>query len=406
MLRWKQSFRCVTLGACVLLIGACGDDDGGSGASGTNGGSGGNAGSAGSSGSGGAGGTGGSGGSGGGAGSAGTGGSGGASGSGGTGGSAGTGVTGDCDNAMHQIFPPGAPWNTPITNAAVASDSQTVIDHLQASHTDARRFQIDFSIRVLESDGNTPRRSFEPTDDFYETECDTAPVPIPPSGTLEGESGYACESDGDCHLIVLDRSECRLYEMWRANIDSSDTFYGGCLAIWDVDRVYDSNGRGLHCSSADAAGLPIAPLLFTADEIAAGTIPHAIRIALPNSFIRDRRFVAPGTHATGSPNGATGGSDTPPYAARFRLKASTDLSSLSPAARVVADALKTYGMYLADGGNITFMGEDERDTDNTWEDVDLGPHDLKDLQWSDFEIIEAGAPITWNGNCERTVITQ
>lgn len=393
----------ILLCAASLTMAACGDDDGGSaGTAGASAGTGGSGGLGGA-GSGGVGGVDGAGT--GGVGGAGTGGSGGAGGT-GAAGTGGTGAVSACGNAMNQIFPPDSDWNTPITNASVASDSQTVIDHLQANHTDARRFQIDFSIRVLEADASTPRRSFEPTNDFYETECDTAPLPVPVDGTLEGETGYTCESDGDCHLIVIDRSECRLYEMWRANIDSSDTFYGGCQAIWEIDRVYDDNGRGLHCSSADAAGLPIAPLLFTADEIEAGLIPHAIRIALPNNFIRDGRFVAPGTHATRSPNGATGGANTPPYAARFRLKPSTDVSGLSPAAQVVAQALKTYGMYLADGGNITFMGEDERDTTNTWDDVGLGPHDLKDLAWSDFEVVDSGVAQEWTGDCQRTVITQ
>lgn len=371
--------------ALTVLSTACGDDD------------------AGTSGTGGTGATSGSGATGGSGGSGATGGAGGTGGSAGTGPTGGTGATGACDNVMHQLFPPGADWNQSIANKAVAADSDAIIDHLQSTHTDARRFQIDFSIRVLESDSSTPRRAFEPTDDFYETECDTAAVPVPATGTLEGETGYECESDGDCHLIVVDHTECRLYEMWRANIDSSDTFYGGCLAIWDVSRVYGDEGRGLHCSSADAAGLPIAPLLFSADEIAAGAIPHALRIALPNTLIRNRRFVAPGTHATGA---ASGGDNTPPYAARFRLKASTDLSSLNPAARTVAEALQTYGMYLADGGNITFMGKDERDTQTSWDEAGLGPHDLKDLQWSDFEVVDSGPAIAWNGNCDRTVITQ
>jgi len=386
-----QAVAYVLFLALTVLSTACGDDEAGASDAGGTGATIGSGASGGSGGSGAAGGTGG------------TSGSGGSAGTAGAGATGGTGATGTCDNAMHQLFPPGADWNQAIANTAVAADSAAIIGHLQSSHTDARRFQIDFSIRVLESDSNTPRRAFEPTNDFYETECDTAPVPVPATGTLEGETGYACESDGDCHLIVVDRSQCRLYEMWRANIDSGDTFYGGCLAIWDVSRVYGDDGRGLHCSSADAAGLPIAPLLFSADEIAAGTIPHALRIALPNTLIRNRRFVAPGTHATGA---ASGGDNTPPYAARFRLKASTDLSGLNPAARVIAEALQTYGMYLADGGNITFMGRDERDTTNSWGDVGLGPHDLKDLQWSDFEVVDSGPAIEWNGNCDRTVITQ
>jgi serine/threonine-protein kinase len=341
----------------------------------------------------------------GGAGAAGRGGAGGDAGAGGrsAAGAGGTPVTSDCGNAEHQIFPPGAPWNSPIDAAPLASDSDAIIARLQSVHTDARRFQIDFSLRVLRAGDEAPHRAFEPTADFYDTECDTAPPPVPEGGSLEGEPAYECTSDGDCHLIVLDQDECRLFEMWRANIDGAGTFGGGCLAVWEVDRVYPDTGRGLHCSSADAAGLPIAPLLFTADEVADGAVPHALRFALPNSMIRNGRFVAPGTHATRS---ASGGDDAPPYAARLRLKADADLGPLSEPARVVAQALQRYGMYLADGGNITFMGLDERDSERRWDDVGLGPHDLKPLQWSDFEVVDSGPAIEWTGDCQRIVVTE
>jgi len=90
---------------------------------------------------------------------------------------------------------------------------------------------------------------------------------VPPGGALEGEEGYECRGDGDCHLIVVDRSRMKLFEMWRADI-RGDAFRGGCLAVWDMTRVYPPSGRGEQCTSADAAGFPIAPLLFDADEVA------------------------------------------------------------------------------------------------------------------------------------------
>src|SRR5690606_26562889 len=108
-------------------------------------------------------------------------------------------------------------------------------------------------------------------------------VPIPEGGAIEGESGYACTSDGDCHLLVLDVAECRLYEMWRANL-AAQGFRGGCLAAWDLTQSYSPTLRGDCCTSADAAGLPIAAHLCTADEIAAGRIEHAIRFILPNAL--------------------------------------------------------------------------------------------------------------------------
>ena len=142
-------------------------------------------------------------------------------------------------------------------------------------------------------------------------------------GALEGEDGYACESDGDCLLIV--RHEGVLYEMWRANIDASGAFDGGCLAVWDLGRTWPETLRGEGCTSADAAGLPIAPLTFTADEVAAGEIRHAIRFILPNARIAHRQYVRPATHATGAASAESNGM---PYGVRLRLRADYDVESL------------------------------------------------------------------------------
>lgn len=191
--------------------------------------------------------------------------------------------------------------------------------------------------------------------------------------------------------------------MWRANQTGSG-FEGGCVALWEIDRVYPETLRGDFCTSADAAGLPITPLLFSADEIAAGEIKHAIRFILPNEHIRELRYVRPGTHATGATSGPQ---DAPPYAARLRLRADADLSALSPAARVVAVALQRYGMILADGGNLTFTAQSDRFGEHSWDEVGLGPHDLKALPWSAFEVVDGGAPIDWSsGDCERTPIME
>ena len=393
----RRALYAINLLMVLLALACSGDDDsGGGGASGASSGSG-NSGAGGEAGESGASGAGGEGG--GGSGAGGTGGNGGIGGSGGVGGS--SEQTGVCDNADGQIFPPDAPWNQVIEDAPLAGDSDAVIDYLVANHDTDARFQIDFSITVLEAEASTPKESFTPTDEFYEPDCDPAQFPIVEGGAIEGEEGYACESDGDCHLIVRAAHECRLYEMWRAN--RADEFNGGCAAVWDIDTVYPATGRGDFCTSADAAGLPIAPLLFSADEIAAGEIKHAIRFILPNDRIRELMFVRPGTHSTR----ATGGpAEAPPYAARLRMKADADLSGLNDAARVVARALQRYGMILADAGNLTFTAKSDRFDEHTWDEVGFGPHDLKGIPWSDFEVVDGGTPIDWDsGSCERSAIT-
>lgn len=309
----------------------------------------------------------------------------------------------NCGNAPGQLFPPEAPWNTPIAEAPRDAESDAIIGYLGQNHDTATRFQIDFSFRVLEADDSVEHQPFTPNDDFYAGECDPAPVPVPVGGSLEGESGYACDSDGDCHLIVFDRDECRLFEMWRADLRDGD-FSGGCLAVWEVDRVYGPEGRGDFCTSADAAGLPIAPLLFTADEVTSGEIRHALRFILPNQHIRRDVYVRPGTHST---RATSGPASAPPYSARLRLKADVELSGLSRGAQVVARALQTYGMILADGGNLTFTGLSDRDTEHSWSEADLGPHDLKGLDWTDFEVVELGERITYSsGDCRRDPVRE
>ena len=168
---------------------------------------------------------------------------------------------------------------------------------------------------------------------------------------------------------MVDSSTCRLHELWRANLaggTSTGTFTSGCQAIWDLSAVPPATGRGDFCTSADAAGLPIVPIVFTADEVASGTIDHAIRFVLPNSLIRADIYVRPGTHSTGA---TSGGNAAPPYSARLRLKASKDLSGLGAGPRVIAQALKKYGMFLADGGNVTFTAATDALTAHKWSEV-------------------------------------
>ena len=167
--------------------------------------------------------------------------------------------------------------------------------------------------------------------------------------------------------------------------------------MWDLNRVYPPSGRGEQCTSADAAGFPIAPLLFNADELASGRINHAIRFILPNSRMREDVYVHPATHA----GGPTSPPPAPPYGVHFRLKASYDVSQLKPAAQVVARALQKYGMYLADGGNIALTAQSDLDTTAKYADVDFGSHDLRDLKVTDFEVVDLGTPIRVSYDCAR-----
>jgi hypothetical protein len=297
------------------------------------------------------------------------------------------------------FFPAGSPWTQDVSNAPVDPRSQNIIDWLADDGGWGHgRMQIDFSMRVLKADASTPTVPFHPGDQFYSPDSDSPKtVPLPSGGGLEGGTGYQCNIDeGDCHLLVVDRSQGKLYEAYQANLAKnalSATFIG----VWDLNRVYPPSGRGEQCTSADAAGFPIVPLLFNADELASGSINHAIRFVLPNPRIRQGVYIHPATHA-GAPRGPA---NAPPYGAHFRLKPSFDISQLSPPARVVARAMQKYGMYLSDGGNITLTAQNDADTQTKYADLGFGPHELRPIQVTDFDVLELGTSIRSTNECSR-----
>lgn len=296
-------------------------------------------------------------------------------------------------------FPRESIWYQDVSAAGLDPQSDDVINWLAAEGGwgNGDVFQIDFGMKILQLQATVVKKDFIETEDFYTPDCDHVMIPVPEQGSIEGNSGYACVDDGDCHLIVADWDEKVLYEMWRADIRGG-TFYGGCLAVWDMTRNYPPSGRGDQCTSADAAGYPLSPLLFNADEVASGEIKHALRFILPNSRIRNGVYVHPATHST---NAAGGGDNAPPYGTRLRLKADFDMSRLATeAARVVARALQKYGMFLADGGSIPLTAESDQYTTAKWNGL-LGARDLDGIRVTDFEMIEAGARISYTGDCLR-----
>jgi serine/threonine-protein kinase len=296
-------------------------------------------------------------------------------------------------------FPAGSIWTQDVSHAPVDPQSSTIIAWLAdaGGWGNNNRMQVDFGLRVLQANASTPQVPFRKGSVFYMPDSDlVSTVPLPAGGGLEAQKDYQCPNGGDCHLIVVDRSHGKLYEAYGANY-AENVLTATFLGVWDMNRVYPPSGRGDQCTSADAAGFPIAPLLFNADEIATGSINHAIRFILPNPRIRAHVFVHPATHA-GAPRGPV---TAPPMGARFRLKASYDLSQLTPAAQVVARAMQKYGMFLSDGGNIALTAQSDADTSAKYTDMDFGPHDLQDLKVTDFEVLNMGTPIRLTDDCVR-----
>lgn len=301
--------------------------------------------------------------------------------------------------ALPAYFPAGTIWTQDVSQAPVDPKSVEIIDWLaKAGGWGTGKMRVDFGLRVLEADSTTPRVPFRRGGEFYTPDSDDPPtVPLPQGGGIEGQTGYSCSvGNEDCHLLVVDRSRNELIEAYGAN------YKGGKLSavfigVWDLNRVYPATGRGDQCTSADAAGFPIAPLLFTADEIASGSINHALRFILPNERIREGVYVRPATHA----GGPSGPDSAPPYGVHLRLKASYDVTRLNPAAQIVARAMQKYGMFLSDGGNIALTAQNDTDTKAKYSELGFDTHSLEALQVSDFEVLGTGKPIDITYHCVR-----
>jgi hypothetical protein len=297
------------------------------------------------------------------------------------------------------------PWTKDVSALAKSSRSDAIIAQLIASGGwgNGNRLQTDYSLALLNADGATPRRTVTAPPGGYcfgGPDCDPVPmqVPLPVNGNTEGSGNYVCDTtNNDCHVLVHERSEGRLYELYQATQTGSGfTAYGAF--IWDLNKQYTDVLRGDQCTSADAAGLPIAALLPTADEVAAGTVPHALRFILPNARMKRQVYVRPATHA-GGPSSTH--PDAPPYGVRFRLKASFDETPYNANARVILRALKTYGMILSDGGNIALTFADDRLSAAKWATLGITPQTFNSIPVADFEVVDLGTEIPLTFDCVR-----
>ena len=265
-------------------------------------------------------------------------------------------------------------WNQDISASPVAADSDQIIDYIN-SHGDSelhpdfgrnKKYGIPY---VKVGAGTKPVRvKFR-----YRSESDPGKYKIPLNAPIEGGKN----GDGDRHVIAFDTSDCKLYEMFDAKPRKrSWKAVGG--AIWDLKSA---GLRTAGWTSADAAGLPIFPGLVRYEEVAEGTIDHAIRVTFEST--RDA-YVNPGSHCAGDTNSPS----APPMGLRFRLKSSYDTSGLTGQAAIIATALKQYGMINADNGSNWFISGT---ANKGWSNDDL--NQLKEIPGSAFEVVKSEAPV-------------
>jgi hypothetical protein len=274
------------------------------------------------------------------------------------------------------IFPVENPWNSDVTGYPLHPRSTQMIARIQSVGGDFLHPDFgenpDYGIPFVVVPADQPLVPIELTE--YADESDPGPYPVPLDAPVEG----GAQSDGDRHVLVLQQGACQLFELgvarrsgpgWTAFVGARWNLATGAL-------------RPLTWTSADAAGLPILPGLVRYDEVASGSIRHAIRV----TFVQTQRgFILPATHFASSRTDP----DLPPMGLRLRLSASFDLSGLTGQARVIAEAMQRYGLIVADNGsNWFFQGA----PDPRWNDDDLGQ--LKSIPGNAFEVVDTGPVLT------------
>lgn len=307
------------------------------------------------------------------------------------------------------LFTASVPWTADVSSAAVSDRSEAIISALNdaGGWGGGNELQTDFSITVFEADESSPRVQVVGIDEycFGGPDCDEVPaeLPIPEGATIEGSEDLTCdisgetEGQGDCHLLVVDRNERKLYETYQASMEGDELTAGG-LFVWELDKEYPETLRGEQCTSADAAGFPIAALTPTADEVATGELAHAIRFILPNDRMKEGVYVSPATHA-GGPESTD--ENAPPYGVRFRLKPDFDDSSYSAGEKTVIAALKKYGMLLSDGGQIPLTFADDRTSTAKWADLEIDAQSFNSIAPDQFDVVELGEEIALTYDCVR-----
>ncbi len=269
-------------------------------------------------------------------------------------------------------FPSSNAWNQNISSAAVDPNSTGLINFIGGTigmHADFGSGQFSGStIGIPYSVAGAGQVPVNVTFNAYGDESDPGPMPIPANAPIEG-----APNPGDQHVLVLDSTKCFLYELFGASVNTNGTWNAASAAIWDLQNY---NQRPLTWTSADAAGLPVFPGLARYDEVAAGSIKHALRFTLQHSRAA---YVLPATHWAANSTNASAA----PMGMRLRLKSSFNISTFSRANQVILKALQQYGMIMADNGSSMYLSGAP---DARWDNNDL--HALGSVKASDFEVVK------------------
>ncbi len=273
------------------------------------------------------------------------------------------------------IFPANNPLNQEIAHAPVNPNSAKYIESIGANihlHADFGT-PLNYGIPYVVAGSHQPKVSIHFTE--YGEESNPGPYPIPPNAPVEGAG-----EEGDRHVLVLQEGSCKLYELYAAERTAS----GWDAASGAVFNLRSNKLRPEGWTSADAAGLPIFPLLARYPEVRSGQIDHALRVTVPAT---QRGYIHPATHYASSSSDPA----LPPMGLRLRLKAGFDLAGYHGQALVVLLALKRYGLIVADNGSPWYI---TGAPNPAWNNEDLDQ--LKRVPGSEFEAVSTG-PILRHG---------
>jgi hypothetical protein len=278
------------------------------------------------------------------------------------------------------LFPPSNIWNVPIDTLPVDPQSGAYVQSIGANvglHPDFGTFYeglpIGIPYIVVPHDQPMVPVTFE-----YDDQSDPGPYPIPPDAPIEGGP----TSRDDRHVLIVQLGEdgepCTLWELYAAYPQRDGSWTAGSGARWDLS----SNAlRPDTWTSADAAGLPILPGLVDYDEVLSGTITHALRF----TCVQTRsEHVWPARHDASDLTGPS----VPPMGQRFRLKASYNISGFHPQVRTILQAMKTYGIILADNGSNWYVTGTH---DVRWDDDLLSA--ISAVKGSNFEAVDVSSLI-------------
>jgi hypothetical protein len=287
-------------------------------------------------------------------------------------------------------FPADNPWNSDISTAPVDANSANLIASIGA----ATGLHPDFGAGLYNGGiigipyaivaGTQARVPINFT--AYGDESDPGPYPIPPNNALVEGGATNPNNSGDRHVLVIDKDNNRLYELFTAFLQSNNSWNADSGAVFHLDKNTVRPGGQPGWTSADAAGLPIFPGLVRYEEAARGPggIRHALRFTVQTSR---KAYVPPATHFASNNTGA----NLPPMGMRVRLKASYAIpSNFSTEVKAILTALKTYGMFMADNGGNWFVSgaPDER-----WNNDRLNS-ELGQVRGSDFEVVQMVGLVT------------